>query len=107
MLPGDLEKGGLEFLLAQPVIDCSVVMAAHHGSPHSEPEQFMAWSTPEWVVVSGGGKRVPEAMGQRFLSSASKRRVLRTDQVGAVQVKVDTNGVTVEHWGIDRWVQCD
>ena len=107
LLPGDLEQGGLNFLLAQPLIDCDVVMAAHHGSPHSEPEQFMAWSTPEWVVISGGGKRVTEAMELRFAGPASKRHVLRTDQAGAVQVKVDTDEVTVEHWRTDRWLRCD
>jgi len=107
LLPGDLEQGGLKFLLAQPLIDCDVVMAAHHGSPHSEPEQFMAWSTPEWVVISGGGKRVTEAMELRFAGPASKRHVLRTDQAGAVQVKVDTDEVTVEHWRTDRWLRCD
>ena len=107
LLPGDLEKGGLEFLLAQPLIDCDVVMAAHHGSPHSEPEQFMAWSTPEWVIISGGGKRVTEAMGQRFLGPVSKRRVLRTNQAGAVQVTVDADKVTAERWETDRWVRCD
>ena len=97
----------MDFLLAQPLIDCDVVMAAHHGSPHSEPEQFMAWSTPEWVVISGGGKRVTEAMELRFAGPASKRHVLRTDQAGAVQVKVDTDEVTVEHWRTDRWLRCD
>ena len=46
LLPGDLEKVGLEFLLSGPAIDCDVVMAAHHGSPHSHPPEFMAWATP-------------------------------------------------------------
>ena len=107
LLPGDLEKGGLEFLLAQPVIDCSVVMAAHHGSSHSDPERFMAWSTPEWVVISGGGKRVTDSMEQRFRGPTVKRRVLRTDRAGAVQVGVDADEITVECWEIDRWVRCD
>ena len=107
LLPGDLEKGGLDFLLAQPLIDCDVVMAAHHGSPHSEPEQFMAWSTPEWVVISGGGKRVTDAMELRFAGPASKRHVLRTDQAGAVRVEVDADEITVECWETDRWVRCD
>ena len=113
LLPGDLEKDGLEFLLSQPVIDCDVVMAAHHGSPHSDPERFMEWSTPEWVVVSGGSKRVSDAMAQRFLRSAaagvaeaaSKRHVLRTDRSGAVQVKLGVDQITVEHWKADRWVR--
>lgn len=107
LLPGDLEKGGLEFLMSQPAIDCDVVMAAHHGSPNSEPEKFMAWSTPEWVVISGGSKRVSAEMEGRFLGPASKRRVLRTDRAGAVQIRLGVGQITEAHWETDRWVRCD
>ena len=71
LLPGDLERDGLEYLLSEPAIDCDVVMAAHHGSPHSDPPRFMGWSTPEWVVISGGSKRVSDETGQRFLNPGS------------------------------------
>ena len=107
LLPGDLEKGGLEFLLSEPPIDCDVVMAAHHGSRHSHPEQFMAWSTPEWVVISGGSKRVSAETRQRFLEPAGNRQVLRTDQSGAVKIRLDAAQVKGQHWEIDRWVRCD
>ena len=107
LLPGDLEKGGLEFLLSQPVIDCDVVMAAHHGSPNSDPERFMAWSTPEWVAISGGSKRVSAEMEGRFLGAAAKRRVIRTDQAGAVQITLGAEQITAEYWETDRWVRCD
>ncbi|MDB2686476.1 ComEC/Rec2 family competence protein [Mariniblastus sp.] len=107
LLPGDLEKDGLDFILSGARIDCDVVMAAHHGSPHSDPQQFMEWSTPEWVVISGGSKRVSEVTGQRFLDPASNRHVLRTDQSGAVKVRLDAAQVTVQRWETDRWVRCD
>lgn len=116
LLPGDLEKDGLEFLLSQPAIDCDVVMAPHHGSSHSAPERFMAWSTPEWVVISGGNKRVSEAMERRFLAPVpvselmtqeSKRHVLKTGRSGALQVKLDADQVTVAHWEADRWVRVE
>ena len=107
LLPGDLEKDGLEFLLSEPGIDCDVVMAAHHGSPHSDPPRFMEWSIPEWVVISGGSKRVSEATERRFLEPASSRRVMRTDQSGAVKIRLGAAHVTAEHWEIDRWVRCN
>ena len=107
LLPGDLEKDGLEFLLSRPEIDCDVVMAAHHGSPHSDPTRFMKWSTPEWVVISAGSKRVTAETRQRFQASASNRHVLRTDQSGAVKIRLGEDQVTVKHWETDRWVQCD
>ena len=54
MLPGDLETPGLEDVIAEQPVDCDVVMAPHHGSRRSDPPGFAAWSTPEWVVISGG-----------------------------------------------------
>ena len=107
LLPGDLEREGLDFLLSQPAIDCDVVMAAHHGSPHSHPQQFMEWASPEWVVISGGSKRVSEAARQSFRTPASNRRVLGTDQSGAVEVRMGAAEVTVQHWETDHWVRCD
>jgi len=107
LLPGDLEGAGLEYLLSRPAIDCDVVMAAHHGSPHSDPQRFMEWSTPEWLVISGGSKRVSAEMGQRFQESGAKRHVLRTDQSGAVKIRLGAAEVTVQHWETDRWVRCD
>ena len=98
LLPGDLEKDGLEFLLSKPRIDCDVVMAAHHGSPHSDPPRFMDWSTPEWVVISAGNNRVTAETRQRFLASVSNRHVLRTDQSGAVKIRLGADQVTVQHW---------
>ena len=107
LLPGDLEKEGLEYLLSRSAIDCDLVMAAHHGSAHSRPEAFMSWSTPEWVVISGGSKRVSDAMEQRFLSPASKRRVLRTDQFGAVRITIKAEEVSGQHWETNRWVRVE
>ena len=107
LLPGDLEREGLDFLLSQPGVDCDVVMAAHHGSPHSHPPEFMDWATPEWVVISGGSKRVSNETSQRFLEPAVNRHVLRTDQSGAVKIRLDAAQVTVQHWETDRWVRCD
>jgi len=109
LLPGDLEKTGLDYLLQQATIDCDVVMAAHHGSGNSAPEQFMEWASPEYVIISGGSKRVTAAMEERFAATLgpglTRRAVLRTDRDGAVRVRSDQNGITVHHWSIDRWVQ--
>jgi competence protein ComEC len=105
LLPGDLEKSGLDYLLQQAAIDCDVVMAAHHGSGNSSPEQFMNWATPEYVVISGGSRRVTAAMEARFAGETSGRSVLRTDRDGAVRVRCGQSGISVRHWEVDRWVQ--
>lgn len=37
LLTGDVEGAGLERILAQPPLDCDVVLAPHHGSARSNP----------------------------------------------------------------------
>ena len=55
LLPGDLESPGIDDVMAEAPYDCDVLLAPHHGSRRSDPPGFAAWSTPEWVVLSGGG----------------------------------------------------
>ena len=56
LFPGDLESPGLDELLAETPLDCDVVLAPHHGSMRSDPPGFAAWSTPEWVIISGDSR---------------------------------------------------
>jgi len=53
VLPGDLESPGIERVMADPPLDCDILLAPHHGSDLSDPPGFAAWCTPEWVVMSG------------------------------------------------------
>ena len=48
LLSGDIEKEGLEKLLQLPPVDCDLLMAAHHGSTHSDPARFLQWATPNY-----------------------------------------------------------
>jgi competence protein ComEC len=93
LLTGDLEPPGLEALLAELPVDCDVVLAPHHGSPLSDPAGFAAWSSPEWVIVSGAGRADVEAAFRR-----SGADVLVTDETGMVRFTVGQAGVRVERW---------
>jgi competence protein ComEC len=84
LLPGDLESPGIEHVMADPPLDCDVLLAPHHGSEQSDPPGFAAWSTPEWVVMSG---RRPE----RTLASMASYQ---------------DAGATVLHTGLDGAVTC-
>jgi competence protein ComEC len=53
LLPGDLESPGIDLVMADPPLDCDILLAPHHGSEQSDPPGFAAWCTPEWVVMSG------------------------------------------------------
>jgi competence protein ComEC len=86
LLPGDLESPGLEDLIAELPRDCDVLLAPHHGSRRSDPPGFAAWSTPEWVVVSGGESDVSAAVRSYELAGAD---VFHTQRDGAVSFQID------------------
>ncbi|MFT5302620.1 MAG: competence protein ComEC, partial [Mariniblastus sp.] len=104
LLPGDLEREGLRRLFEYPPIDCDILMAAHHGSQNSQPEDFMAWATPEYVAISGGSQRVSEDAVTRF--QGDHRRVLRTDQDGAIRFTIDRDNIQAEFWSGEGWDDC-
>jgi competence protein ComEC len=86
VLPGDLEGEGLRTLLAQAPVDCDVLMAPHHGSPHSWSRELQAWSQPEVVVVSASRSRLSTApVG---LWNAPDRTVLVTAYDGAIGCEI-------------------
>jgi competence protein ComEC len=90
LLPGDLETPGLEDVIAELPVDCDVVMAPHHGSQRSDPPGFAAWSTPEWVVISGGADADPSVAATY---SATGGKVLNTGKLGAVELSISRPGV--------------
>ena len=101
LLPGDLEDEGLSLLFQQEPIDFDIVIAAHHGSKNSQPVEFMKWSSPEFVAISGGRKRVSDATVEEF--RAEGRRIARTDQDGAIRFQIDQTGVSMKCWNREPW----
>ncbi|MEM6330497.1 MAG: ComEC/Rec2 family competence protein, partial [Planctomycetota bacterium] len=86
LLPGDLEGEGLESLLLQQPYDCDLLLAPHHGSIRSGPPGFAAWSTPEWVVVSGGDAAAAASAGESYARSGAT--VTHTAEAGMVQFEL-------------------
>ena len=54
LLTGDLEGDGLDELLAELPLPCDVLLAPHHGSRRSRPQEMTGWAVPSLVVVSDG-----------------------------------------------------
>jgi competence protein ComEC len=96
LLPGDLESPGLEMLESQPPIDCDVLLAPHHGSLRSDPPGFVAWSRPEWVVLSGSHQALDRPAIEAYRRDGA--RVLHTATSGAVTVTIDEHGLRVAAW---------
>lgn len=96
LLPGDLESPGLERVMADPPLDCDVLLAPHHGSLASDPPGFAAWCSPESVVFSGPGpERTLPAMAAYQSAGAG---VWHTAERGAVTCLVDDQGVRVSSY---------
>jgi competence protein ComEC len=96
LLPGDLESPGIEDVMAELPYDCDVLLAPHHGSRRSDPPGFAAWSTPEWVVVSGaGGGDVGPVVATYERAGA---QVLRTNERGTVLFSIGRGPMKVTCW---------
>jgi competence protein ComEC len=93
LLPGDLETPGLEDVIAELPLDCDVLMAPHHGSSRSDPPGFAAWSTPEWVVISGGADADP-AVEATYASTGAK--VLNTGKLGAIEFRLNSDNISAK-----------
>jgi competence protein ComEC len=96
LLTGDLEGRGLQQLLATEPLDCDLALAPHHGSQRSQPPRFCAWSTPEWIVISGG--RGDRASAAQALFESQGPDVLHTASRGAIRAQIDRIGVRVSAW---------
>jgi competence protein ComEC len=94
LLPGDLESPGIERVMADPPLDCDILLAPHHGSAMSDPPGFAAWSTPEWVVMSG------ERPARTLLAQDSYQQagatVLHTAAGGAITCVISPEGARLE-----------
>jgi competence protein ComEC len=94
LLTGDLEGIGLHDVLAEEPWHCNVLMAPHHGSRQSDPQRLAAWSTPEWLVVSGGHRIDLEPT--RLAYQAVGSRIMHTGKDGAVRVTIDRGALRVD-----------
>jgi len=96
LLPGDLESPGIEAVMAEQPWDCDILLAPHHGSSNSDPPGFAAWSTPDWVIVSG------RPIDRRSLTDVSYRRigarVLQTADLGALEFAIGDSGIEVSSY---------
>lgn len=92
LLPGDIEDDGLKRLMLQQSIDCDLVMAPHHGSPRSRPEEFSAWSEPDTTVISQGHNSNKQSVDATF---ARYGTVFRTNRDGAITATIGDHGISL------------
>ncbi len=94
LFAGDLEAEGEEALVAAGMPEVDVVKVAHHGSPTSSSEAFVAAAHPRVAVISCGrgntfGFPAASVVARWRRAGASVRR---TDLDGSVMVTVGADG---------------
>ena len=83
LFPGDIDGTGLDELLRSPRQDVDVTLAPHHGSPGSRPIPFAQWSTPEYVIISGGK---PGYTRHYFTAVEDHSHIMHTETNGAITI---------------------
>ena len=89
LLTGDLERDGLQRLLATQPGNVDILLAPHHGSQAANPPELAAWANPNWVVVSTGEERNLPFLKQTYGSNC---RVVSTAEYGAMTFTIRPNG---------------
>jgi competence protein ComEC len=92
-----MERDGDSGGIAEPAID--VLKVAHHGSKTSTSADWLDYWNPSAAVISAGVNNLYGHPSGDVLDrlAADDIQVLRTDQQGEIQVKVQDGGLFVRH----------
>ncbi len=100
LLAGDIEKHSEQRLLTEHAdqLSANLLVVPHHGSLSSSDVNFIAAVLPDYAVFTVGYRNrfghPKEEIKQRYLDSGAT--LLRSDEDGAILVKMNTHGLTVE-----------
>ncbi|MBT5856279.1 DNA internalization-related competence protein ComEC/Rec2 [bacterium] len=102
LLTGDLEEEGeLELLRYWPdYLDVEVLKVGHHGSKSSTTEPFLDRVSPKIGIVSAGRRNRYNHPHPSVIDRLKDRgiQILRTDQLGAIQIESDSGECRVVSW---------
>jgi competence protein ComEC len=100
LLTGDIEARSEEELLqrAPARLRADVLVVPHHSSRTSSTEEFIAAVQPRWAVMPVGYRNrfghPKEEVVERYRASGAQ--LLRTDSTGAVLVRLEAEGISVQ-----------
>ncbi len=107
LLTGDIEARSEKEMLARApdTLRTDVLVTPHHSSRTSSTEEFIAAVQPRWAIIPVGYRNrfghPKEEVIERYRASGAQ--MLRTDKAGAVLVKIDSAGISVEPYrGVRR-----
>jgi competence protein ComEC len=100
LFPGDLEGAGEDMVVkrAGSLLESDVLLAPHHGSATSCSSAFLKEVKPRVCIIScgkGNPFRFPHETALRRLEALGCR-IIRIDEVGAVQVSLTPKGYDIQ-----------
>jgi competence protein ComEC len=94
LLTGDLEKEGLEQVLALPRRPIDVLMSPHHGSRVANTPRLLEWARPKLAIASQGPPRYPAREPDVY--EQAKVPQWRTVEHGAITLHSHATGLVAE-----------
>ncbi len=90
LLMGDVEREGLDDLMASEAGAIDIMQAPHHGSRTANTRELADWANPTIVVVAGG--HVLGRIEELKKNYGSTVRLLSTHEDGAVTIEISPKG---------------
>jgi beta-lactamase superfamily II metal-dependent hydrolase len=94
VFPGDVREAA-EGRLAGKKLDADVLLAAHHGSSHSNSIPFLRAVSPETVVIYAGANNqygFPNQKAMDNFNAMKVKNIFRTDVDGSIVLTTDGSG---------------
>ena len=70
-----------------------VLQVPHHGSAHSEPDEFANWTRPKWALIAGANT---DGLISTPIYEKHGAAVLNTAQCGAITATINSAGLSVD-----------
>jgi len=97
LLAGDIEEEAEEDIVhLDKWLPSDVLKIPHHGSRTSVPDSFLTAVSPSIAVISVGRDNSFGHPSQEVLEKLSDKKILRTDQDGAIKITENGEGLRVK-----------
>ncbi|MFA5074337.1 MAG: DNA internalization-related competence protein ComEC/Rec2 [Nitrospirota bacterium] len=101
LYPGDIGRGAEEYLVKMKrEIGCAILKVPHHGSKNSSSELFVAATHPRIAVITVGTGNPYHHPAHEVVARYQRQgaKIRRTDQDGAVIIRIKGNQLETVRW---------
>ena len=95
---GDAPKRIEEEIIEKYKLKTHFLKVGHHGSDTSSSEAFIREVKPLYSIISVGKNNRYGHPKEEVLKTLEETKILRTDEVGTIQVKFYNNSFKIKTW---------